>query len=121
MVTCAQSGKRGDNREIQPRTVAWVSDIGAGKAILRAASGGKANKLDGVRKGTRMTPLPLSPSTFIVLMVVEALFAIPAGLVLRRTGHSMWWSLLCFVPIAALFGLWVLALTRWTPPRPVSE
>ena len=48
-------------------------------------------------------------------MAVEALFAIPAGLVLKRTGHSMWWSLLCFIPIAALFGLWVLALTRWTP------
>jgi hypothetical protein len=68
-----------------------------------------------------MAPLPLSPSTMIILMVVEALFAIPAGLVLKRTGHSMWWSLLCFVPIAALFGLWVLALTRWTPPRPVTE
>jgi ABC-type multidrug transport system permease subunit len=44
------------------------------------------------------------------------LFAIPAGLVLKRTGHSIWWALLCFVPIAALIGLWVLALTRWTPP-----
>lgn len=68
-----------------------------------------------------MTPLPLSPSTFMILMVVEALFAIPAGLVLKRTGHSMWWSLLCFIPIAALFGLWVLALTRWTPPRPAPD
>jgi hypothetical protein len=68
-----------------------------------------------------MTALPFGPSTFLILMVVEALFAIPAGLVLKRTGHSMWWSLLCFIPIAALFGLWVLALTCWTPPRPAPE
>jgi hypothetical protein len=90
-------------------------------AILCAAAGGKANKLDGARKGTPMMPFPLSPSTFMILMVVEALFAFPAGLVLKRTNHSIWWSLLCFIPIAALFGLWALALTRWTPPRPVSE
>ena len=51
----------------------------------------------------------------VTLMIVEALFAIPAGLVLRRIGHSMWWALLCFVPLAALAGLWILAFARWTP------
>jgi hypothetical protein len=29
----------------------------------------------------------------------------------------MWWALLCFIPVAALFGLWILAFTRWTPPQ----
>ena len=62
-----------------------------------------------------MAPLPVSPSFMITLMIVEALFAIPAGIVLRRIGHSMWWALLCFVPLAALAGLWVLAFARWTP------
>ena len=62
-----------------------------------------------------MAPLPVSTSFMITLMIVEALFAIPAGLVLRRIGHSMWWALLCFVPLAALAGLWILAFTRWTP------
>ena len=52
-----------------------------------------------------MAPLPVSPSFMVTLMIVEALFAIPAGLVLRRIGHSMWWALLCFVPLAALAGL----------------
>lgn len=61
-----------------------------------------------------MTPLPVSPSFLITVTIVEALFAIPAGIVLKRTGHSMWWALLCFVPVAALLGLWVLAFTRWT-------
>ena len=66
-----------------------------------------------------MTPFSLDPSFLIKVTVVEALFAIPAGMVLKRTGHSMWWALLCFIPVAALVGLWVLAFTRWTPP--VSE
>jgi hypothetical protein len=56
-----------------------------------------------------------SSSFMMTFVVVAALFAIPAGMVLKRTGHSMWWALLCFVPIAALLGLWVLAFTRWRP------
>jgi uncharacterized membrane protein YhaH (DUF805 family) len=68
-----------------------------------------------------MTALSLDPGFLIKAMAVAALFAIPAGLVLKRTGHSMWWALLCFIPIAALAGLWVLAFTRWTPPMPEAE
>jgi hypothetical protein len=37
--------------------------------------------------------------------------------VLKRLGLSMWWAVLCYVPIAALLGLWVLAFTRWTPQQ----
>ena len=68
-----------------------------------------------------MTPFSLDPNFLIKVMVAEALFAIPAGLVLKRTGHSMWWALLCFIPVAALVGLWVLAFTRWTPPSPETK
>ena len=68
-----------------------------------------------------MAPRPLYTSGMVLLMVVEALFTIPAGLVLKRTGHSIWWSLLCFVPLAALAGLWVLAFVPWTPPRPLRD
>ncbi len=62
-----------------------------------------------------MTQMPFSPSFMITLMIVEGLFAIPAGIVLKRIGHSVWWALLCFIPLAALLGLWVLAFTKWTP------
>ena len=68
-----------------------------------------------------MAPYIVDPSFLIKIAAVEALFAIPAGLVLKRTGHSIWWALLCFIPIAALVGLWVLALTRWTPPGSQPE
>jgi len=62
-----------------------------------------------------MTPMPLDTSMLVILMVAEALFAIPAGMVLKRTGHSPWWALLCFIPVAALAGLWVLAFIPWAP------
>lgn len=62
-----------------------------------------------------MAQMPFSPSFMITLMMVEALFAIPVGIVLKRIGHSIWWALLCFIPLAALVDLWVLAFTKWTP------
>jgi uncharacterized membrane protein YhaH (DUF805 family) len=64
--------------------------------------------------------MPLDTSTIITLMLGLALFAIPAGLVLKRMGISPWWALLCFIPVAALVGLWALAFTSWTP-RAVKE
>jgi branched-subunit amino acid transport protein len=45
--------------------------------------------------------------------IVELLFAIPAGMVLKRMGFSSWWALLCFVPVVALFALWLLAFVKW--------
>jgi len=68
-----------------------------------------------------MMSMPFEPSTLVILTVAEALFAIPAGLVLRRIGLSFWWALLCFIPIGALLGLWVLAFASWTPARVVKE
>jgi uncharacterized membrane protein YhaH (DUF805 family) len=65
--------------------------------------------------GTIMMQMPFDTSMLAFLMVGEALFAIPAGMVLKRTGHSPWWALLCFIPVAAMAGLWVLAFTSWTP------
>ena len=66
-------------------------------------------------------PMMISTSMFVVMTVAEVLFAIPAAMVLKRTGHSPWWALLCFIPIAALLGLWVMAFTAWTPQRSVTE
>lgn len=37
----------------------------------------------------------------------------PLFRILRRTGHSGWWSLLALVPFANLVGLWVFAYARW--------
>jgi hypothetical protein len=68
-----------------------------------------------------MPMMQISTSMFVVMTVAEALFAVPAAIVLKRTGHSPWWALLCFIPVAALLGLWVMAFTSWTPTRAVTE
>ncbi|HEX4104753.1 MAG TPA: hypothetical protein VHX92_00840 [Rhizomicrobium sp.] len=68
-----------------------------------------------------MPMMMISTSMFIVMTVTEALFAVPAAIVLKRTGHSPWWALLCFIPVAALLGLWVMAFTSWTAERSVTE
>jgi hypothetical protein len=49
----------------------------------------------------------------MICSIVELLFAIPAGMILKRLGFSSWWALLCFVPVVALFALWLLAFVKW--------
>ena len=49
----------------------------------------------------------------VVSGLIELVFAIPAGLILKRIGYSAWWALLCFVPIAALLGIWLVAFVKW--------
>ena len=56
----------------------------------------------------------ITNTTFLVLFVCLSLFAIPAALVLKRLGRHPAWALLCYVPILALVGLWVLAFSPRT-------
>ena len=49
----------------------------------------------------------------ITCSIIELLFAIPAGMVLKRMGFGAWWALLCFIPLVALLAFWVLAFIRW--------
>lgn len=37
----------------------------------------------------------------------------PVIKILRRAGYSEWWSLLLFVPVANIIGLWCFAYARW--------
>jgi len=63
----------------------------------------------------------ISQQVIYVTLGLELLTAIPAGLSLKRAGFSPWWALLCFFPIFAVIGLWVLAFSRWprdAQPRP---
>ena len=49
----------------------------------------------------------------MICSIIELLFAIPAGMILKRMGFSSWWALLCFVPVVALLALWLLAFVKW--------
>jgi hypothetical protein len=58
--------------------------------------------------------MPVIPQQIIfIILALELLTAIPAGLSLKRIGFSPWWALLCFFPFFAIIGLWALAFIRW--------
>jgi hypothetical protein len=46
-----------------------------------------------------------------VLLII--LFGVPIARVIRRSGHSRWWTVVAFLPFLNLVGLWVFAFVRW--------
>jgi hypothetical protein len=54
-----------------------------------------------------------SVSHWIVFIIFVALILYPIGRILGRLGFSPLWSVLTFIPIVNLIGLWVLALSNW--------
>lgn len=63
-------------------------------------------------------PWTLTHWAFFALFVVLVLF--PIGRILSRIGFSPLWSIIAFIPVLNLAGLWVLALTDW-PRRRVDD
>ena len=55
----------------------------------------------------------IAPQLIYMILGLELITAIPAGLSLKRIGFSPWWAVLCFFPFFAIFALWVLAFIRW--------
>lgn len=50
---------------------------------------------------------------WIIFAVVVAVVLYPIGRILNRIGFSPFWSVLMLVPLANLFGLWVVAFSDW--------
>jgi hypothetical protein len=46
-----------------------------------------------------------------LLMII--LVGVPVANILHRAGRSRWWTILVFIPLLNLIGLWVFAFTRW--------
>ena len=46
-----------------------------------------------------------------LLMII--LVGVPVANILHRAGRSRWWTILIFIPLLNLIGLWVFAFTRW--------
>lgn len=55
----------------------------------------------------------------VAFAVFAALTLYPIGRILSRIGFSPFWSIVAFVPLANLLGLWIVALVRW--PRDGGE
>lgn len=50
---------------------------------------------------------------WVMFVVLAVLILYPSGRILGRIGFSPFWSVLAFIPLANIIGLWVLALGAW--------
>ncbi len=50
---------------------------------------------------------------WVMFAVMVAVVVYPLGRILGRIGLSPLWSVLAFIPLANLIGLWVLAFAEW--------
>lgn len=55
----------------------------------------------------------LLSSPLVMLFIICLIFLFPLWKVVKRTGRSPWWSLLVFVPLVNIVGLWLLAYSKW--------
>ena len=53
-----------------------------------------------------------SSTQWLMVFLVLTLL-IPMQQIIARAGHSRWWTLLFFVPIANWIALWILAYGHW--------
>jgi hypothetical protein len=40
---------------------------------------------------------------------------VPVAAILHHAGRSRWWTVIAFIPLLNLIGLWVFAFSRWPP------
>jgi hypothetical protein len=59
----------------------------------------------------------MPPVMFFLLILV---FGVPIAHVLHRSGRSRWWTIIAFIPLVNIVGLWVFAFSRWPRHDPAS-
>ena len=55
----------------------------------------------------------LSPFHWLIVLGFLALVGFPVAKILQRLGISRWWTILAFLPLLNIFGLWALSAVRW--------
>ncbi len=64
----------------------------------------------------------LSMGYWAVALGYMLVIGVPVARLLERLGFSRWWTLVAFVPVLNIAGLWVLAGARWRPnPAPYGR
>jgi|HubBroStandDraft_5_1064220.scaffolds.fasta_scaffold443348_1 uncharacterized membrane protein YhaH (DUF805 family) len=64
--------------------------------------------------------MPLHIALYWISFIVFSLIVLsPIIRILKRAGYSEWWSLLAFVPVVNLMGLWWFAYARWPKLAPL--
>jgi hypothetical protein len=54
---------------------------------------------------------------WVIFVAAVALILYPTGQILKRIGFSPFWSVLAFIPILNVIGLWIVALVDWPRDR----
>jgi hypothetical protein len=63
----------------------------------------------------------LSIFHWIIVIIVLALYGVPAAKILGRAGYSKWWTIVFFVPVLNIVALWVFAYSRWPAAPDLSN
>ena len=50
---------------------------------------------------------------WIVVLVIIAVYVIPAVKIVKKAGYSGWWCVLMLIPVVNLVAYWVFAFARW--------
>lgn len=50
---------------------------------------------------------------WLILIIIAFTIVIPFAQILKRTGHSPIWSIICFIPLLNWIALWVFAFKKW--------
>lgn len=58
---------------------------------------------------------------WVLFAAAVALILYPVGRILGRIGFSPFWSVLAFIPVVNLIGLWIVALADWPRDRHPGE
>lgn len=63
---------------------------------------------------------PLAVWHWITFALLAALVLYPIGRILARIGFSPLWSIVAFIPLTNLFGLWAIAPAPWSGDKEES-
>jgi uncharacterized sodium:solute symporter family permease YidK len=54
---------------------------------------------------------------WLIVLVLLAIYLIPAAKIASKAGYSGWWCLILLVPLVNFVMIWVFAFSRWPVER----
>ena len=54
---------------------------------------------------------------WIIVLVVLAVYLVPAVRIVQKAGYSGWWCVLLIIPLVNIVFLWIFAFARWPSLR----
>jgi hypothetical protein len=49
----------------------------------------------------------------VMPLLAIVILGVPISAILRHAGRSAWWTVIAFIPLLNLVGLWIFAFSRW--------